>query len=325
MSRYRPDNGFEGLMGLVRQELNEADKPKPATTPAPQNMRTVEEPVVEPEELGVEDYSEEDLNATPAKPAPKSKSKDDDRYKIREVPDKEVQNPVPKKESKGALYLCNNCFKTFRANEAICSHCRSNIVEAVVQEAFDPQTISRFGTPPDDDTGGSGSEKGYACPKCKGRFSSQELGRGQTCPDCDVPVKVMRESKVVEGADRTEEVANAILHGLQPLDYWHTETVPSAAGTHYEFITTDGPKIKAYIEKPDPDLPEGTSVKEAEVTEGGDRSEEIANAIAAALQPLEYWHTETQQAVSGTHYEFITTSGPKVKVFIEKGASAEPE
>lgn len=216
MSGYRPDNGFDGLMAKVRQELSEASgKPKPATTPkpAPQNMKTVEEPQLEAEDVGMEDYSEEDLNATPAKPAPKSKSKDDKRYAVREVPDKEVQNPVPAKESKdGFLLLCNNCFKTTRNTEEICTECRSNMVERIVES--DPTEI--YGT-----TDKGPDKKAYKCPKY-----------------------------------RTEEIANVVLHALQDFGgYWHTETVPSAAGTHYEFISGEHPKVKVYIEKSDPELP----------------------------------------------------------------------
>lgn len=132
MSGYRPDNGFSGLMTKVRQELKEAATSKLAH---PQNVTTNEEPQIDAEELGVEEYEDEDLNKVPPQKAPVSKSKKDPRYAVRLVKDTEIENPAKTKlESKGDLYLCNNCFKTFRNTEGVCTECRSNIVERVVNE-----------------------------------------------------------------------------------------------------------------------------------------------------------------------------------------------
>ena len=237
MSGYRPDNGFEGLMAHVRSELKE-DK----LVPAPQNMNTVEEPEVDPEEIGVEDYSEEDLNSTPAKPAPKSKSKDDDRYKIREVPDKEVENPAPKKEAKtgkGDLYLCENCYKTFRSHEAICPHCRSNIVERVVVEDKNPvpkKKLPRFKRPSEEER------------------MAQRMRNFKAITGQDPPGK--KDEAVTEGEDRAEEIANAIARALQPLDYWHTQTMDTTDGVEEEFITTGGPKVRVIIETGESTEPE---------------------------------------------------------------------
>lgn len=207
MYGFRPDNGFSGLMAKVRQELKEAEQSKPV----PQNTKTVEKPELNAEDIGMEDYSEEDLNATPPKPAPRSKSKDDERYAVKEVPDKDVQNPAPAKESKGYLLLCNNCFKTCRNTEDICTECRSNMVERIVEDVT--SSGSKFVEQMDDEE---------------------------------------------KSADQTEEIANVILRSLQDFGgYWHTETAPSAVGTHYEFISTDFPKVKVYIEKLGPEMPRG--------------------------------------------------------------------
>lgn len=267
MSGYRPDNGFDGLMARVRQELKEAGQPKPATAPipAPQNMKTVEEPKLEAEDVGAEDYSEEDLNSTPAKPAPKSQSKDDDRYAVKEVPDKAVQNPAPAKESKGHLLLCNNCFKTCRNTEDICTECRSNMVERIVEDSKPPFACKEGGLTP-------GLKDADVLRKYTASVAQvgEDKAIQQTAQDLDLsPDEVQRivgasKAEVTEGEVRTEEIANVILHALQDFGgYWHTETQTSAAGNHYEFISTDFPKVKAYIEKADTELPE-ESVKEHE-------------------------------------------------------------
>jgi len=130
MLSYRPDDEFSGFMDKVRKQLKEAEQLNPDS----QKKKDEEKPELDAETIGVEDYSEEDLNATPPKPAPRSKSKDDERYAVKEVPDKDVQNPAPAKESKGYLLLCNNCFKTCRNTEDICTECRSNMVERIVED-----------------------------------------------------------------------------------------------------------------------------------------------------------------------------------------------
>jgi hypothetical protein len=132
MQGYRPDNGMHNLMRYVRASMKVNEEKSSVS----QNVHTVEEPEFDVEEKDLEDYSKEELN-DPKKPAPKSKSKDS-KYAVTEVPDSAVQNLKPKKESKvdekGDLHLCNNCFKTFRNDESVCTHCRSNIVEKIVQE-----------------------------------------------------------------------------------------------------------------------------------------------------------------------------------------------
>lgn len=46
------------------------------------------------------------------------------------------------------LYLCNECFKTFRANESICTHCQSENVERIVLQEGEDSPGERDGTGP---------------------------------------------------------------------------------------------------------------------------------------------------------------------------------
>lgn len=204
LSSFNKNSQFANIMRLVREEgvdlpnLNEAAKEiASGVKPAPQNMKTVEEPKVTIEDLDLEDYSEEDNTKKVI-----SKSKKDPRFSIKELPkklanqelkDSKVQEDISLntyivkvkhdkgiskikttasnekaakdkimkaegcpleaiesvtliKESKGDLYICNNCFKTFRNTEDSCIHCYSNIVERIVtkEESKVQETGSRF-------------------------------------------------------------------------------------------------------------------------------------------------------------------------------------
>lgn len=204
LSSFNKNSQFSNIMRLVREEgvdlpnLNEAVKEIASEVkPAPQNMKTVEEPEVTVEDLDLEDYSKEDNTKKVV-----SKSKKDPRFSIKELPkklanqelkDSKVQEDISLntyivkvkhdkgiskikttasnekaakdkimkaegcpleaiesvtliKESKGDLYICNNCFKTFRNTEDSCIHCYSNIVERIVtkEESKVQETGSRF-------------------------------------------------------------------------------------------------------------------------------------------------------------------------------------
>lgn len=204
LSSFNKNSQFANIMRLVREEgvdlpnLNEAAKEIASEVkPAPQNMKTVEEPEVTVEDLDLEDYSKEDNTKKVV-----SKSKKDPRFSIKELPkklanqelkDSKVQEDISLntyivkvkhdkgiskikttasnekaakdkimkaegcpleaiesvtliKESKGDLYICNNCFKTFRNTEDSCIHCYSNIVERIVtkEESKVQETGSRF-------------------------------------------------------------------------------------------------------------------------------------------------------------------------------------
>jgi len=323
MSGYRPDNGFEGLMNLVRQELNE-DTSQSTRTPAPQNVKTLQEPELDAEDVGMEDYSEEDLNKMPPQKAPKSKSKDDDRYSVREVPDSEVQNPAPKKESKlrekgwfyrvgdalredvrfqklvkrfgptsdrvfryvaqkegtqtskdliqqlihyatgvdeskihesGPLYLCNNCYSTFRNVEAFCTKCRSNIVEKIVDvkeaSSYDPKGDVGGGIPADTGYLNAIAVEWYGkpykslTPQKQLRVRQEWKRQGQRGPDDPTMTEVEEEdtSPYKRPYKNPEAIANAIAKAIGTLGYWHTETVSYSDREEYEFITTEGPKV----------------------------------------------------------------------------------
>ena len=34
--------------------------------------------------------------------------------------------------------------------------------------------------------------KNWLCPKCGEKYTKKELAKGQTCSNCDIPVKVIR-------------------------------------------------------------------------------------------------------------------------------------
>lgn len=95
--------------------------------PVPQTMGETDEPNICPDSQGMEDYTDEDLDKV------EDKTKDTD-LALREVPDKELENPKPKKESRTRpnlpLRLCNKCFKTFRSVIAECK-CGSKDVELI--------------------------------------------------------------------------------------------------------------------------------------------------------------------------------------------------
>jgi hypothetical protein len=219
---WRGDESFCDFLKILREDKGVKKAIKPTVREVPATMQPQEKPDIDAEDYGVEDYSDQDLNKQDVKP--KSKSQKDPKYAIRQVPDKETENPkmvlkdstevkegifellgevpgislldqnavraavrsgkissdwpsedqmidelskledfvdpmrlgsdvdikqeylkhviVPKaivwdkareckEDLQKTLYLCNNCCKTFRADEAVCPNCLSNIVEAI--------------------------------------------------------------------------------------------------------------------------------------------------------------------------------------------------
>jgi len=135
--QFRPDDSFRSLMQIIRED-EESEYTEPKRTKTPQNMKTIEEPEADPEEMDLEDHDKDDFNQ-PGKQV-KSKTPKNPKYAIKEVPeDKKQKINGSKNESKGDLYLCNHCFKTFRNIEASCTECLSNIVEKIIQESPKPE------------------------------------------------------------------------------------------------------------------------------------------------------------------------------------------
>lgn len=322
---YRPDNGFDGLMAKIRQELREASgQLKQATTPksVSQNMGTVEEPKLEADDVGVEDYSEEDLNSTPPKPAPKSQSKDDDRYAVKEVPDKAVQNPVSAKESKGYLLLCNNCFKTCRNIEDICTECRSNMVERIVEDSKPPFACKEGGLTP-------GLKDADVLRKY--RASVAQVGEDkaiqQTAQDLNLsPAEVRR----IVTASKNEKV-------VDEKGWFYRQGDALKADPKFQTLLQKyGPKsaeVEQYVIRQ-----QGTNTTRSiiqdlikyaigELEEGREfiQSEKTANAVAAALQPLGYWHAGTRELDDGEMYEFIGSDLPEVHLVVKSGRSSGTE
>lgn len=96
---------------------------------APQTMQSDSEVVSPAEEIGMEDYSEDDLEKVDSKSA----------EQINPIKDADVEyKPEAKKKAKESrevdkhpLYLCNECCKTFRNNQHVCILCESKNVTPV--------------------------------------------------------------------------------------------------------------------------------------------------------------------------------------------------
>jgi hypothetical protein len=130
LMRFLHDDGEYHKTGLT---ITEASKKLAPSAKVPQQTPMQSKPDVDHEALGVETYEDEDLTKV------KSQTPKNAKYAVRKVADKEVETPIPvvkppTKESKiGTLYLCNECFKTFRNTKAKCIHCPSIAVEPIVQ------------------------------------------------------------------------------------------------------------------------------------------------------------------------------------------------
>jgi len=124
---------FDIIESLRTIKLNELKDDKPSV---PQTMKPQEKPDVKASDHSMEDYSGEDLDK------PKDKGKETGAC-IREVPDKELQQINDKSEKcdkkrikrhkkiKEQLRLCNECGKTFRSNESLCTGCKSEKTEKI--------------------------------------------------------------------------------------------------------------------------------------------------------------------------------------------------
>lgn len=139
-------NDFENDMGSFLQILKEnkavenlrediALEKKDEAPEVPQTVPVKEKPDIEAEDFELEDYSEEDLTKV------KSKSLKDEDHKVKEMPDKDFQNPPVKKTKESLdvpLCLCNNCHSTFRSAGKSCPKCYSNMTERIVKEVAKP-------------------------------------------------------------------------------------------------------------------------------------------------------------------------------------------
>jgi len=124
-------NVLKSDVKLVRKsdesKTNEDTRKEAEQTMQPQE----EQPKEDAERLSMEDWSEEDKDGKP-------KRKDDVEYpsKLREPEEKEFEQEVKYERRMDPLYLCNECFKTFRANKPICK-CGSAVVERILKEQAD--------------------------------------------------------------------------------------------------------------------------------------------------------------------------------------------
>jgi hypothetical protein len=134
--QFRKDESFGDFLHILREDkettdrkIHEEDK-KDEPSQAPQNLKTEEEPEVDPEDLDLEDHDKDDFNKAGAKIKPDSDANKD--LAIEEVPeDKKQRIDGSKNESKDPLWLCNNCDKTFRNSVDECIFCLSNMTERI--------------------------------------------------------------------------------------------------------------------------------------------------------------------------------------------------
>lgn len=107
---------------LVKEsKLKEQDRKEAEQTMQPQE----ETPKEDAERLSMEDWSDTDKDGKP-----KRKDKVEYPSKLREPEEKELSQEVKYERKTDPLYLCNECFKTFRANKPICK-CGSETVERI--------------------------------------------------------------------------------------------------------------------------------------------------------------------------------------------------
>jgi len=285
---------FTGLLNIMREDDAfkkaglDIEETKIELIEVPQQTPADKKPENTPEEIGMEDYSDQELNGPKAKP----KLKNDKTWK--EVPDKDTQNPKPKaaaKENKKSdLYLCNACFKTFRSNESKCTFCSSELVEKVVKEGKVPNkddneekviktltegVLELVGemeelTPDDNKAVRDAVESGKipnewpTDDEMIDALSSLEdfVDPSKLDPDEDVKmvylkmvlvpkaISLIKESINEEVTiDHPEDIANLVAEGLQKAGYWHTETKEVKDAVIFEFITTDKPKVLLKIMK----------------------------------------------------------------------------
>jgi hypothetical protein len=120
----------EEAMSVLRDlEFGRQDESK--TNEVSRKIATdTELPDKEPPEGDAERLSMEDWCDTDKDGKPKRKDKVEYPSKLREPTDKEMSDEVKYERKKDPLYLCNDCFKTFRASEAVCK-CGSRNVERI--------------------------------------------------------------------------------------------------------------------------------------------------------------------------------------------------
>jgi len=304
-------NGMVGLMNILRETMAEEG----GYGPAPQNMKTTEEPQLDSEALGVEDYSEEDLN-DPKKKAPTSKSKKDPRYTVKEVPDKDVQNP-PTQKTKEAVDVetCPTCKGPMgRTKEGVlyCPKCGR-----LEREKDFPQVFRR----------NTKESKSFEYKAVGNARKGDSVFSVETTFSCSHDL--LKDRKAVEakaeGALKSKAEADSIvLRSVKPVQEVRAQ-FPSnlylCENCYKTFRANDGicphcfsnivEKVIQEEEEYYHDVPNESKVNE------NYSADEIANAVVAGLQKLGYWHTETLEQAGGTQFEFISTDGPKVRLFVE--------
>lgn len=125
------DETMKNLMNYLRQDPEYKKESDPVNEES--KKPDPSKPNVDSELLGLEDYEDEDLNKV------KSKTLKDPGFSVRQVKDKEVETPIPPtrapaRESKGSLYLCTECAKTFRSLKGKCPVSEDHCVETIVAE-----------------------------------------------------------------------------------------------------------------------------------------------------------------------------------------------
>jgi len=293
---------FVGLLNIMREEkaLQKAglidEKVNIELIDVPQQTPANKKCDLKAEEIGVEDYSDQELNGPKAKAT--SKSKKDPRYARRDVPDKETENPKPQKaakehkeNNKHTLYLCNECYKTFRNNEAVCLHCKSKIVEKVIKDGKVPHK---------DD-----SDEKMVKTLMEGVLELVGEIEGVSKEDQDA-VRAAIESGKIPDEWPTEDAMIDELSALEDIvDPSELDEYGDLKIAYAKYVLV--PKALSMLEGMKEDV-DNTNTNEII---------RIVNACYEGLEPLGYWHTETIDTERGTRFEFIKEGGGKVFVDVE--------
>ena len=117
----------------MESKLEEDTRKEAEQTMQPQEEQSKEDA----ERLSMEDWSEEDKEG-----APKRKDKVEYDSKLREPEEKEFSQEVKYERKTDPLYLCNECFKTFRSKGFACTFCASPKTERIVKEVVVTQDVA---------------------------------------------------------------------------------------------------------------------------------------------------------------------------------------
>ncbi len=311
MSFLRRDPEYKGKPTVIeRKVVKEADAKKPNPS----------KPNVDHEAVGVENYEDEDLNKV------KSQTIKNVDFAVRQVKDKEVETPIPAvkaptKESKGQLFLCNDCTKTFRAMESKCPTChKSECVERVVAEKKVLESVHELvGEVP----GINPKNQKILLWALRNKVIEDEW------PEYEVMFDALAHAGV-EASD--EEVQN--VEDIQG-SYLQNVLLPQAKRSYMKRVygtdghAKEGPQEGAAVEGKVPDKNDDEAKIVKKLTEEKDEwRDKVVSPMDEALQGtnMGYYHQATRRTNKGIVYEFKSVSGgPDIEVRVIPNGASAPE